>query len=189
MYKYIASSGIFLMSLFSFSTCLYAEVNNNNIFDAHIHYSVRDAEFISPANFLQILDRNHIMRAIVIGTPAAYMTSLYRAAPDRILPFLSVYQIPGDKQLWYRNKTIPQWVSRQLDEGPWVGIGELHLFAAHRSSPVFKAIVKLASERNLILQMHADPAVIDSLYEYSPEARVIWAHAGAYPYPPLLREK
>ena len=108
--------------------------------------------------------------------------------PNRIMPFLSVYLAPEDKQLWYRKKIIPQWVSRQLDKGPWVGIGELHLFAAHRASPVFKAIVKLASERNLILQMHADPAVIDSLYEHSPETRVIWAHAGAYPYPPLLRD-
>lgn len=174
------------MSLFSFTTYLYAE--DDHIFDTHIHYSASDAEVISPVKFLQILDSNQITHAIVIGTPATHMASLYRAAPKRIIPFLNVYQTPEDKQFWYRNKTLPQWVGRQLDEGPWLGIGELHLFAEHRSSPIFNAIVKLASERNLILHMHADPAVIDSLYEHSPEVRVIWAHAGAYPYPPLLRD-
>jgi predicted TIM-barrel fold metal-dependent hydrolase len=35
---------------------------------------------------------------------------------------------------------------------------------------------------------HCDPAVIDALFEQVPEATVIWAHAGAYPYPPLLRD-
>jgi predicted TIM-barrel fold metal-dependent hydrolase len=30
--------------------------------------------------------------------------------------------------------------------------------------------------------------VIDSVYEHSPDARVIWAHAGAYPYPRLLHD-
>ena len=188
MYKPIAISSCFLMSLFSLSTHLYAENTHKTIFDTHIHYNTSDAALNSPANFLQILDRNHITRAIVIGTPGSHMTSLYRAAPNRIMPFLSVYLAPKDKQHWHQKETIPQWLSQQLDKGSWVGIGELHLFAVHRASPVFKAIVKLASKRNLILQMHADPVVIDTLYEYSPEARVIWAHAGAYPYPPLLRD-
>jgi hypothetical protein len=158
------------------------------IFDTHIHYSARDAGHISHASFIRILDRNQIMRAIVTGTPNTYTASLYRAAPSRIVPFLGVYQTPIDKERWHRNTALPGWVRQQLDTGHWVGIGELHLFAQNRTSPVFRAIVKLASERNLTLQMHADPAVIDSLYAQSPKARVIWAHASAYPYPPLLRD-
>jgi predicted TIM-barrel fold metal-dependent hydrolase len=158
------------------------------IFDTHLHYSARDAEHISQVSFMQILDRNRITRAIVTGTPSMYTASLYRAAPNRIVPFLGVYQTPMDKERWHRNTALPQWVRQQLDTGYWAGIGELHLFAEHRTSPVFRAILKLAGERNLTLQMHADPAVIDSLYEHSPKARVIWAHASAYPYPPLLRD-
>jgi predicted TIM-barrel fold metal-dependent hydrolase len=158
------------------------------IIDTHIHYSARDAGHISHASFIRILDRNQIMRAIVTGTPNTHTASLYRAAPSRIIPFLGVYQTPMDKERWYRNTALPEWVRQQLDTGHWAGIGELHLFADNRTSPVFRAIVKLASERNLTLQMHADPAVIDSLYAQSPKVRVIWAHASAYPYPPLLRD-
>ena len=36
--------------------------------------------------------------------------------------------------------------------------------------------------------MHCDPAVIDSLFAHSPNAQVIWDHAGTYPYPQLLRD-
>jgi predicted TIM-barrel fold metal-dependent hydrolase len=36
--------------------------------------------------------------------------------------------------------------------------------------------------------MHCDPVVIDALFEHAPDVTVIWAHAGAYPYPPLLRD-
>jgi hypothetical protein len=36
--------------------------------------------------------------------------------------------------------------------------------------------------------MHCDPAVIDSLYEHESASLVIWAHSGAYPFPPLLRD-
>jgi hypothetical protein len=158
------------------------------IFDTHLHYSARDARHIGQADFIRILDRNRIKRAIVTGSPSTYTASLYRATPDRIVPFLSVYRRPLDKERWYLNTALPQWLKLQLDTEPWAGIGELHLFAENRTSPVFRAIVQLANERNLTLLMHADPAVIDSLYEQSPKARVIWAHASTYPYPPLLRD-
>ena len=49
-------------------------------------------------------------------------------------------------------------------------------------------IVELAAARSLPLLMHCDPAVIDSIFEHAPEARVVWAHAGAYPYPSLLSD-
>ncbi len=176
---------VLLLTVFFLTPVARADVS---IFDSHLHYSAMDAEHISPANFIQILDRNHITRAIVTGTPSTHTASLYLAAPDRIVPFLGVYQTPMDKERWHRNTALPQRLRQQLEAGYWAGIGELHLFAKNRSSPVFKTIVKLASERNLILQMHADPAVIDSLYMQSPKARVIWAHASAYPYPPLLRD-
>jgi predicted TIM-barrel fold metal-dependent hydrolase len=79
-------------------------------------------------------------------------------------------------------------VETALADDPWRAIGELHLFAPDRRSPVFLSIVSLAAERGLPLLVHSDPAVIDSLFEHAPQARVIWAHAGAYPYPPLLAD-
>jgi predicted TIM-barrel fold metal-dependent hydrolase len=75
-----------------------------------------------------------------------------------------------------------------LDQGQWHGLGELHVFAEHRQSEVLLNIVSIAAERKLPLLMHCDPAVIDSIYEHRPDVRVIWAHAGVYPYPQLLQD-
>lgn len=158
------------------------------LFDTHLHYSSEDAAHWPPAAIVQILDRNAVERCVVTGTPATYTAVLYRHAPQRIVPFLGVYRSPADKTRWHQDATLPGWVESQLDAGVWRGVGELHIFAAHRNAPVFLAIVRLATARSLPLLLHADPAVIDTLFEHTPEATVIWAHAGAYPYPPLLRD-
>ena len=38
------------------------------------------------------------------------------------------------------------------------------------------------------LQIHGDPAVIDTIYDISPSQRVIWAHSGTFPYPDLIAD-
>lgn len=101
---------------------------------------------------------------------------------------LGVYRTPGDKAVWLDDAGLPERVEQALDEGPWRAVGELHLFAGDRRHPVFRRIVELATSRGLPLQLHCDPAVVDAVFEQTPEATVIWAHAGAYPYPPLLRD-
>ena len=75
-----------------------------------------------------------------------------------------------------------------MESGIWRGIGELHLFAGDRDSPVFRGLVEMATQRDLPLLIHGDPAVIDRLYEIAADATVIWAHAGAYPYSELLAD-
>ena len=57
-----------------------------------------------------------------------------------------------------------------------------------KASPVFRRIVTLAVDHDLPLALHADPAVIDTLYEIAPDHPVIWAHAGTYPYPDLVAD-
>ena len=171
-------------------TCLHLPVALADIpiFDTHLHYGNQNAETIRPSDFIHIMDLNHITRAVVTGTPNTYTTSLYLASPSRIVPFLGVYQTPDDKERWHQDVALPVRVKRQLESGYWAGIGELHLFARNRDSAVFKDLIQLARDHNLILLMHCDPAVIDSLFQQNPDARVIWAHAGAYPYPPLLND-
>lgn len=158
------------------------------LFDAHLHYSAPDAARLTPAQVIELLERNRIERAVVTGTPPQQVLALHAHAPARIVPILGVYRSPGDKERWARDPGLPAWVEAQLRSGPWRGVGELHLFADERSSPVFLGIVDLAAERGLPLMMHCDPAVIDALFARAPQAKVVWAHAGAYPYPPLLRD-
>lgn len=158
------------------------------IFDTHIHYnSMPDSEW-SDERILNLLQKNQVKHAIVTGIPNFNTQSLYKKAPDIIIPFVSVYQKADDKNNWHQNKNLLKSLQQQLRLHHWLGIGELHLFAENRNSEVFRAILNLASQHNLIVQMHSDPAVIDHIYQLYPNLIVIWAHAGAYPYPPLLRD-
>ena len=158
------------------------------LFDAHLHYNATDATQYSPQQIIASLERNGIEQAVVSGTPASHTASLYRQAPRRIVPLLGVYRSRDDKIAWPDDATLPERVEAELDRGPWRGIGELHIFAEQRRSPVFLRIVELATARGLPLLMHCDPVVIDTLFDHAPDATVIWAHAGAYPYPSLLRD-
>lgn len=156
------------------------------LFDTHLHYNTEDAQQYSPAQIISILDQHQIQQAVVTSTPAALALTLYRHAPERILPFLGIYRSATDKQHWPWDKELPQRVQHALNNDSWRGLGELHLFAEQRHSPVFRQLIALAAKHHLPLLIHSDPAVIDSLFEQQPEAVVIWAHAGAYPYPALL---
>ena len=158
------------------------------LFDAHLHYNASHAAQFSPQQIIAILDRNAIQYALVTSTPAQHATNLYQHAPERILPLLSAYRNADDKQNWTQDKTLPSRLEIQLKQGHWRGIGELHLFAKDRHSPVFKRVIELAQQHKLPLLLHTDPTVIDSIYEQAPGHPVIWAHAGTFPYPDLIAD-
>lgn len=159
------------------------------LFDTHLHYSAEDAVAFTPAEILAILDRNDITHAVVTGTPAAHTEALFRHAPGRIIPFLGVYRSDTDKFAWPHDAELPARVERALASGIWRGIGELHLFAADRHSPVFRQLVELAARRELPLLIHGDPVVIDTLFGIAANATVIWAHAGTDPRPRLIADQ
>lgn len=177
-----------LLSLALLPCLLSAGLQAQPLFDSHLHYGAADAEVLTPADILAILDRNGIRRALVSGTPNAHTEALYRHAPGRIVPFLGLYRDHADKITWPGDAGLPARVEAALEEGIWRGIGELHIFADQRHSPVFRRIVEIAARKGLPLQVHGDPAVIDTLYGIAPDQPVIWAHAGAYPCPDLLTD-
>ena len=158
------------------------------LFDTHLHYNAEDAAHYAPEAIVAQLRANRILAATVTSRPPEQVLQLHTQAPRLILPMLGVYRTPEDKATWMDDVGLPARVQKTLAEGPWRAVGELHLFAENRRSPVFLRIVQLAASRGLPLLLHCDPAVIDTLFEQVPEATVIWAHAGAYPYPPLLRD-
>jgi hypothetical protein len=165
-----------------------ASLSAGPLFDAHLHYNATDATQYTPQQIIARLERNGIERAVVSGTPASHTASLYRQAPGRIVPLLGVYRSHDDKIAWPDDATLPERVEAELNRGPWRGIGELHIFAGDRHSPVFRRIIEIATQRRLPLQIHGDPAVIDTVYDISPAQPVIWAHAGTFPYPDLLAD-
>jgi hypothetical protein len=158
------------------------------LFDSHLHYNSAYISQYAPARIASILEANNVQRAVVTSYPPEQVITLYEIDPQLFIPILGVYQSHEDKQTWIYNNDLPVKVKQMLIQGPWRGVGELHVFAEHRRSPVLLKIVEIATSLQLPLLMHCDPAVIDSLFEHSPGARVIWAHAGTYPYPQLLRD-
>lgn len=158
------------------------------LFDAHLHYTARDAARFSPTDIIRILDDAGIAHAAITSQPPALVERLAVAAPQRIVPLLGVYHEPADKQRWMHDSTLPTRLAAQLESGQWHGIGELHLFAADRDSNVFRQVVRLAEQHRLPLLLHADPAVIDTVCTLAPELTVVWAHAGTFPYPDLVAD-
>ncbi|MDX1697384.1 MAG: TatD family hydrolase [Thiohalobacterales bacterium] len=158
------------------------------LFDAHLHYTARDAARFSPTYIIRILDDAGITHAAITSQPPVLVERLVGAAPQRIAPLLGVYREPADKQRWMHDSTLPARLAAQLESGRWHGIGELHLFAAERNSDVFRQVVKLAAKHRLPLLLHADPAVIDTVYTLAPALTVVWAHAGTFPYPDLVAD-
>jgi len=163
-------------------------VNAEPLFDVHLHYSAADVEIFTPQAVIARMDRNDIRYAVVSGTPTSHTATLYKYAPGRIIPVLGFYRSANVKTTWVNDASVPSYVEAELKQGYWKGIGELHIFASDRHSPVFRRIVELASSRKLPLLIHGDPAVIDTVYEIAPEQTVIWAHAGTFPYPDLIAD-
>jgi hypothetical protein len=162
------------------------------LFDAHLHYNPAHADTVAPERIGPTLAETGITRAVILARDDALMETVTRAAPGVLLPFLDVYRSPATKDNWMHDADLPERIRAHLDRGletgAWRGIGELHLMADDRHSPVFAALLGLAHERGIPVMIHGDPAVIDRAYEIEPEAVILWAHAGTFPYPPLIRD-
>jgi hypothetical protein len=157
-------------------------VTDMPLIDAHLHYSSVDAAQLRPADVIALLDRQRVQAAVVSGRPGP-LSALYRSAPERILPFLSVYETPADKRDWMQDSDLPARVEQWLERGIYRGIGELHLFAQDRDSSVLAELVALAEARGSMLLIHGDAAVVDTVFAQAPALTVLWAHLGTEPRP------
>lgn len=174
--------------LFCIIVLLPASLNARPLFDAHLHYNASDAAQFSPQQIIDKLKRNNIKHALVTSSPPLHAASLYRLAPEYIVPLLGVYRSHADKLTWSNDPNLITRIKAELNKGVWRGIGELHIFAKDRYSPVFRRIIEIAAQHDLPLQIHGDPAVIDTVYDIAPSQTVIWAHAGTFPYPDLIAD-
>jgi hypothetical protein len=165
-----------------------AQNSGQPFFDTHLHYNPADTELFSTADIVTRLQQNGVTYAVVSSTPAEHVLALYQQAPQQIIPLLGAYRSPADKISWVNDTQLPARLATQLKQGHWRGIGELHIFAENRHSPVFKRIVQLAREHQLPLMIHGDPAVIDTVYQIAADITVIWAHGGTFAYPDLLAD-
>jgi hypothetical protein len=156
------------------------------LIDTHSHYTKTDAKALAPGQILAKLDAAGVARVVISGTPAELALRLYAAAPDRVVPFLGVYDSHLDKARWMHDEKVPAHAETQLAKGPWAGIGELHLFAQDAGSSVFERLARLAEAHELILMLHGDAEIVDRAFAIAPTVRILWAHLGTNPEPGLL---
>ncbi|MBN2864605.1 MAG: amidohydrolase family protein [Thiotrichales bacterium] len=157
------------------------------LFDSHLHYGGEDVKAYSPKQVIEIFDRNQVEYALVSSTPNDGTEALYEYAPKRIIPFLGLYRTLIDKRYWMFDKSVIPRLEKALESGIYRGIGELHIFAKDRKSPVLKRVVDIAVERNLMLQVHGDAAILDEIFSQAPNVTILWAHLGTRPDPDFLR--
>ena len=148
------------------------------IFDAHIHYSEDAWEPLPPKRVLELLTESGITRALVSSTPTEGTERLYKAAPDRVVPFLRPYPSRAHRYTWFKDPAIVDYVREHLERMPYRGIGEFHVAGADTHSDVVTEIVDLARERHLALHAHTDLAGMQTLLARASDIPVIWAHAG-----------
>ncbi|WP_373018219.1 amidohydrolase family protein [Thiomicrorhabdus sp.] len=173
-----------LLVLLSLSLSVRAEMP---IFDSHLHYGGEDVKAYDPQQIMAIFDRNQVTHALISSTPNDGTEALYHYAPKRIIPFLGVYETLKDKRDWMYDETVVAKAEEALKKGFYRGIGEFHIFAKDKNSPVFKGLVKLAEKHGLMLQAHGDAEIIDAIFEIAPKVTVLWAHMGIRPEPDFLR--
>ena len=159
-----------------------------DIFDGHIHYSRDVWDKLPPQRALELLTKAGITRAVVSATPGEGTERLYRAAPDRVVPFLRPYSSREHRYTWSRDAAIMGYLHEQLARVPYRGIGEFHLSGEDVRNPVVADIVMLAREQDLALHAHTDVAGIQGLLDQAPDIPVIWAHGGFDVPETILRE-
>jgi len=157
------------------------------LFDSHLHYGGEDVKVYSPKQVIEIFDRNKVEYALVSSTPNDGTEQLYHYAPKRIIPFLGLYRTLKDKRDWMWDESVIPRLEKALESGIYRGIGEFHIFAEDRKSPVLKRVVEIAVERDLMLQVHGDAEVLDEIFELAPNVTILWAHLGTTPEPEFLR--
>ncbi|MFN3543857.1 MAG: hypothetical protein ACK4UX_03290 [Thiobacillus sp.] len=83
--------------------------------DAHAHYSAPDAAAFSPTEIVAKLDAAGVARLLTTSSPPWLAQSLYRRAPQRIVPLLGVYEADLHTGHWVHDATLPARVMAQLD--------------------------------------------------------------------------
>ncbi|MGB5734628.1 MAG: amidohydrolase family protein [Thiohalocapsa sp.] len=163
-----------------------AEVRAMPIADAHLHYKWNQAEVTSPQEAAAALRANNVQLAVVTGTPAARVLELYEAAPEIVVPIFGAYRQGGDWFGWQGRASLVDEARDALENGPYRGIGELHLIGGFamrwNRSDVLRALLALTAEHDVPMLIHtefsrAEPTL--SICEANPKNRIVLAHAGA----------
>jgi len=149
------------------------------IFDTHVHYSEDAWSAFSPAEIIQKFINSDVGRAMVSSSPDEGTRRLYAQAPEMIVPFARLYHGNATSSDWYFAEGIYEYLQGLLETHPYQGIGEFHLHSsANVTLPSVQNTIREAVARDIYLFIHTDAASVTAVFNFEPNAKIFWAHAG-----------
>ena len=149
------------------------------LFDAHIHYKEPAWKVYPPEEIIKLMDDAGVVMGLVSSTPDEGTITLWKHAPNRIVPELRPYHDEVGSSNWIQAPGMFEYLSSRLDKYPHEGIGEFHLHEINRDDEsLLLKITEVAKKKNLYIHVHSGKEQVDYLYSLEPDLKVIWAHAG-----------
>jgi len=153
------------------------------IFDAQVHYNENSWHRVSPDAVINTARELNIPWMLVGSTPNEGTWKLKDSDSPRIIPMLIPGHAHEDRDTWFNDLQIKNYIEQEVARGVYAGIGEFHLFDGQVNTPVVRRMVELATINDLVLHARSDPNAIKQLFEMGPNLRILWAHAGMFTEP------
>lgn len=158
------------------------------IFDAQVHYNKESWHKVSPEAILNTARELNVPWLLVGSTPNEGTWKLKDSANPRIIRMLIPQHTREDRDTWFNDERMLNYIEQEIARGVYAGIGEFFLFDGQVQTPVVRGMVELATNHNLVLHARSDPNAIEQLFEMSPNVRILWAHAGMFIGPKKVGE-
>jgi len=158
------------------------------VFDGHVHYNEDATVAYSPAQIVGKMHAAGVPRALVSSTSDDNTLALLQeGGPGLVVPFLRPYGDRIHSGNWYRHPETMAYLRSRWDAARYAGIGEFHLRqAAAADSVTVRAVARLMADADRFLHVHADSEVIEAIVAHTPDARILWAHAGLVDPPEVI---
>ena len=165
-----------------------AEPEQLPIFDTHVHYNQNSWNQYSSEQIIEKMKTVGVMRALVSSSPDNGTRKLYKLDPQRIVPFLRPYHDDVTSGNWFREShDILSYLENRLEKPIYSGIGEIHLHNdGAAAEPIVRKTARLAVARDLYLHVHSNAAEVRTIFEYEPDIKILWAHAGLTEPPEIV---
>lgn len=149
------------------------------IFDAHVHYKEPAWGPYPVESIIELMDASGVAMGLVSSSPDEGTIMLWEYAPNRIVPELRPYHGNATSSNWAKAEGMEEYLLKRLKKYPHEGIGEFHIHRLDTSDePLFRKVIEMAKERDILLHVHSGPEPIRWLYDLDPDVKIIWAHAG-----------
>jgi hypothetical protein len=165
------------------------------IADTHLHYNQPVWDQLSPERAIDLLASAGVAWAISSSTPPDGSERLQARVPTRVVSFFRPYLSEAGRSTWPTDPEVLRRAGEALASGRYGGIGEVHLYrrtvGPRATAPVLRALLKLAAQRQLPVQVHVDEPELEVLAAVAtdyPTVRILWTHAGGWSTPARVRE-